>query len=342
MVAWQRTLNAAVDEVIDVANRENIEADIVKGAATRRRPQRRTQARRLRAEVDERPGTGNRRRRRAVRRPRRPNASGSITSCSARSTRTAPGATGEAGPRAGRRGGAPRRDDLRADDSDGHQPGPGRDDAGVVRAPIVLRATEGFTARMRRATPALATDEQRHDRDRTGISGDLWQSIGWPAETMGDLAHGFFLRPAHRRRPDRDRRPCGALPLRLLASTKDGVVGQGTIDHLTGVLNTILPQTRGVLIAHGWCGCWPCRGLVGQGQPDPATGLGEAGGYDRARRHRLTNLAGRTLTDLVLKRVDRTDRAAVGGHHQNLGALSRCAGWACGACTAPTKRADRQ
>ena len=31
VVAWQRTLNDAVDEVIEVARRENIQADIVKG-----------------------------------------------------------------------------------------------------------------------------------------------------------------------------------------------------------------------------------------------------------------------------------------------------------------------
>ena len=87
VVAWQRTLNAAVDEVIDVAGRENIEADIVKGGnldVARNA----AQARRLRAEVDEDRewGTDD-----VVVRPKPPSGSGSTTSCSARSTRTAPG-----------------------------------------------------------------------------------------------------------------------------------------------------------------------------------------------------------------------------------------------------------
>ena len=52
MVAWQRALNEAVDEVIDVAAHESIDAGIVKGGRLQiaRNP---AQASRLSAEVDE-------------------------------------------------------------------------------------------------------------------------------------------------------------------------------------------------------------------------------------------------------------------------------------------------
>ena len=52
VVAWQRTLNEAVDEVIDVAAREGIQADIVKGGNLEV-ARNAAQARRLRAEADE-------------------------------------------------------------------------------------------------------------------------------------------------------------------------------------------------------------------------------------------------------------------------------------------------
>ena len=180
-------------------------------------------------------------------------------------------------------------------------PGRAETPLGVVRAPIVLRATEGFTARMRglrrRWLPMnsamIATDPMPES---------LWRTIGWEGrETLGDLAHGFFY--AQRTADDRIAIGGRAVPYRYASRIdRDGAVGQATIDYLTAVLNTVLPQTRGVPIAHGWCGVLavPRDWTAGVGL-DRATGLGEAGGYV-GHGVAATNLAGRTLADLVLGR----------------------------------------
>ena len=47
-------------------------------------------------------------------------------------------------------------------------------------------------------------------------------------------------------------------------------------------------------------GAGRAAGLVGRVNLDPATGLGEAGGCRVGHGVTATNLAGRTLTDLVL------------------------------------------
>lgn len=84
---------------------------------------------------------------------------------------------------------------------------------------------------------------------------------------------------------------------------KDGAVGPDTVDYLTGNLHTVLPGARehpdrARLVRP----CWPCRGT---GRPasstTSATGIGEAGGYV-GHGVTATNLAGRTLADLILKR----------------------------------------
>ena len=173
---------------------------------------------------------------------------------------------------------------------------------GVVRAPIVLRATEGFTARLRglrrRWLPMnsamIATEP---------MSESLWRTLGWEGrETLGDLAHGFFY--AQRTADDRIAIGGRAVPYRYASRIdSDGAVGQATIDHLTGVLNSALPQTRGVPIAHGWCGVLAVpRDWTAGVRLDSATGLGEAGGYV-GHGVAATNLVGRTLADLVLKRT---------------------------------------
>ena len=134
------------------------------------------------------------------------------------------------------------------------------------------------------------------------IAPDIWDRIGWQGcETLGDLAHGFFY--AQRTADDRIAIGGRAVPYRYASRVdNDGAVGQDTIDYLTGVLHTALPQTRDVPIAHGWCGVLAVpRDWTATVGFDPATGLGEAGGYV-GHGVTATNLAGRTLADLVLKR----------------------------------------
>jgi glycine/D-amino acid oxidase-like deaminating enzyme len=134
------------------------------------------------------------------------------------------------------------------------------------------------------------------------IPDDIWESIGWRGcETLGDTAHGFFY--AQRTVEGRIAIGGRSVPYRYGSRTDvDGKVPERTIRHLTATLHAILPQVRDIPIAHGWCGVlavprdWEASIVL-----DRATGLGWAGGYV-GHGVTATNLAGRTLTDLVLGR----------------------------------------
>lgn len=300
VIAWQRMLNESVDEVIAVAAREGIDADIVKGGnlEVARTP---AQAERLRAEVAEDRGWGV--------------ADVQILTAAEAANRIAvDGVTlGSFNPHCARiqpaklvRGLAEVVQRLgvtlyEQTPVTGIEPGRAVTPMGAVRAAVVLRATEGFTARIkglrRRWLPMnsamIATDP---------LPQQVWDSIGWRnCETLGDLAHGFFY--AQRTADGRIALGGRAVPYRYGSRIDhDGALGSDTVDYLTGVLNTALPQTRGVPIAHGWCGVLAVpRDWSATIRLDPATGIGEAGGYV-GHGVTATNLAGRTLTDLVLKR----------------------------------------
>jgi glycine/D-amino acid oxidase-like deaminating enzyme len=134
------------------------------------------------------------------------------------------------------------------------------------------------------------------------LPAEVWDAIGWDGcETLGDLAHGFFY--AQRTADGRIAIGGRAVPYRYASRIdNDGAVGQDTIDYLTHVLHTVLPQTHGVPIAHGWCGVLAVpRDWTATVRFDAASGLGEAGGYV-GHGVTATNLAGRTFADLVLKR----------------------------------------
>lgn len=171
---------------------------------------------------------------------------------------------------------------------------------GTVKAPIVLRATEGFTAALpglrRRWLPMnssmIATDP---------IPEATWRDIGWDGrETVGDTAHGFFY--AQRTVDDRIAIGGRSVPYRFASRTDvDGAVPSRTIRHLSQVLQTVLPQVRDIPIAHGWCGVLAVpRDWEATVTLDRGTGLGWAGGYV-GHGVTATNLAGRTLADLVLE-----------------------------------------
>jgi glycine/D-amino acid oxidase-like deaminating enzyme len=300
VVAWQKMLDDTVDVVIDAAAAEGIDADIVKGGDLEiaRHP---AQAERLRAAVDE---------------DRRWGVEGVeiLTAAQATARIAVDGVIlGAFNPHCARiqpaklvrgladvveRSGVSlyERTPVTA-----IEPGRVRTPLGTVRAPVILRATEGFTARMtglrRRWLPMnsamIATDP---------LPQHLWDSIGWQGcETLGDLAHGFFY--AQRTADDRIALGGRAVPYRYGSRIdRDGELGRDTVDYLTGVLNTALPQTRGVPVAHGWCGVLAVpRDWSATVRFDRATGIGEAGGYV-GHGVTATNLAGRTLTDLVLSR----------------------------------------
>ncbi len=300
VLAWQRALNDAVDEVIAVAAREGIDADIVKGGnlEVARTP---AQARRLRAEVDEehRWGVTDMRLLTAAEATARIAVDRTVLGAfTPHCARVQPAKLVRGLADAVQRLGVVIYEQTPVA---AIEPGRARTAHGVVRAPVVLRATEGFTARIaglrRRWLPMnsamIATEP---------LPEQTWQRIGWAGcETLGDLAHGFFY--AQRTADGRIALGGRAVPYRYASRTdRDGALGQATVEYLTGVLTAALPQTRGVPIARGWCGVLAVpRDWTATVCFDPASGLGEAGGYVG---HGVTaaNLAGRTLADLVLKR----------------------------------------
>lgn len=300
VVAWQRTLNAAVDEVIAVASCEGIEADIVKGGNLEV-ARNAAQARRLRAEADEDRdwGTDDIEVLTAAEAADRIRVDGVVVgSFNPHCARIQPAKLARGLADVVERLGVTiyEQTPLTA-----ISPGRVQTPSGVVRAPVILRATEGFTSQMRglrrRWLPmnsAMIVTEP--------MSADVWSSVGWAGrETLGDLAHGFFY--AQRTADDRIAIGGRAVPYRYASRIDDdGAVANNTIAYLTRVLNAALPQTRGVPIAHGWCGVLGVPRDWSAGVSwDPVTGLGEAGGYV-GHGVTATNLAGRTLTDLVLRR----------------------------------------
>ncbi|WP_406438578.1 FAD-binding oxidoreductase [Streptomyces sp. NBC_01613] len=184
---------------------------------------------------------------------------------------------------------------------------------GTVRAPVVLRATEGFTASLkglRRAWLPMNSSMVVTEPLPT----EVWEEIGWAGrETLGDTAHGHLYA---QRTPD-DRIAIGGrgVPYRFGSRTDDGGrVADRTIHELTSTLYAVLPQTTGARVDHAWCGVLAVpRDWSATVGLDRGTGLGWAGGYV-GHGVTSTNLAARTLTDLVLRRESRLTRLPWTGH----------------------------
>lgn len=311
VVAWQQALIETIDEVVDVASREGIDAGIVKGGTLQiaRNP---AQAERLAERlVEERSwgvtGYQELTTAEAAQRVRFSKVVAAYHSPHCARIQPAALARGLA-------------DVVEGLGVDVYEQSPvteivaGRaiTPRGTVRAPIVLRATEGFTAGLpglkRRWLPMnsslIATEP---------IDAKVWDSVGWDGrETVGDMAHGFFY--AQRTVDDRIAIGGRSVPYRYASRTDvDGRVPQRTIRQLTDVLHDVLPQVRDVPIAHGWCGVLAVpRDWSAGVDLDRATGLGWAGGYV-GHGVTATNLAGRTLADLVLgENTPRTELPWVG------------------------------
>ncbi|WP_111508961.1 NAD(P)/FAD-dependent oxidoreductase [Mycobacterium kyogaense] len=172
---------------------------------------------------------------------------------------------------------------------------------GVVRAPVILRCLEGFTATMpgqRREwlpmnSSMIVTEP---------LPEDVLKDVGWAgAELLGDFAHGYMY--AQRTADNRIALGGRGIPYRF-ASTLDnrGTTQQWTVDALTALLRDMFPAASQVPITHAWCGVLGVpRDWTATVDFDRATGFGTAGGYVGSGLT-TTNLAGHTLADLVLER----------------------------------------
>jgi glycine/D-amino acid oxidase-like deaminating enzyme len=193
------------------------------------------------------------------------------------------------------------------------EPGLVRTAAGAVRAATVIRATEGYTARLpeRRRVLApvyslmIATEplpegvwEQIGLRHRETFSDHRHLIIYGQRTADGRLAFGGRGAPYHfasRIKPEYDRVP------RVFAG-------------LERTLRELFPALEGCAVTHRWGGALGiARDWHASVGLDRSTGLGWAGGYvgDGVS---TTNLAGRTLADLVTGRDTELTRLPWVGH----------------------------
>ncbi|WP_369271876.1 NAD(P)/FAD-dependent oxidoreductase [Streptomyces sp. R11] len=169
---------------------------------------------------------------------------------------------------------------------------------GTVRAPYVLRCTEGFTAGLKgqRRTwlpmnsSMIATEP---------LSPEQWESVGWAGlETLGDMAHTYMY--AQRTADGRIALGGRGVPYRFGSRTdNDGRTQPETIEALREILVGFFPALAGVRVDHAWSGVLGVpRDWCATVTLDRSTGIGWAGGYVGSGVA-TANLAARTLRDLV-------------------------------------------
>ncbi len=171
-------------------------------------------------------------------------------------------------------------------------------DAGVVRADVVVRATEGYTAALPGHQRTLAPVYSLMVATEP-VPDDVWATIGLAQrQTFSDGRHLIIY--GQRTRDGRVAFGGRGAPYHFGSRVKASYDSEPAVfDELRATLVGLLPQLRCVRFTHAWGGAlgvprdW--HASVGL---DRATGLAWAGGYvgDGVG---TSNLAGRTLADLI-------------------------------------------
>lgn len=170
---------------------------------------------------------------------------------------------------------------------------------GMIAAQFVVRATEGFTA----ALPALHRLWLPMNSSMiitAPLADATWDQIGWRAgETLGDSAHTFMY--AQRTADNRIAIGGRGVPYRYGSRIdRNGETPLVTVGELRHVVTDFFPMLRDVDIEHAWSGVLGVpRDWCATVGLDRSTGLAAAGGYV-GHGVTTTNLAGRTLRDLIL------------------------------------------
>ena len=157
---------------------------------------------------------------------------------------------------------------------------------GTVRAPVVLRCLEGFTA-------GLAG----HRRDWLPMNSAIvataplteaqWREIGWSGEELlGDEAHAYCY--AQRTADGRIALGGRGVPYRFGSRTDvDGRTQDWTVESLRSTLTSLFPSLAGIGIDHAWCGVLGVpRDWSASVSFDPATGPRPRRRLRRLRAHR--------------------------------------------------------
>lgn len=170
---------------------------------------------------------------------------------------------------------------------------------GTISAEFVVRATEGFTAQFsglhRRWLPMNSSMIITEP-----LSAETWQRIGWrDRELLGDFAHVYFY--AQRTADDRIAIGGRGVPYRFGSRIdRDGTTQVATAAKLERILHRLLPATQDAAVEHLWSGVLAVpRDWAASVGVDRATGMAWAGGYV-GTGVTAANLAGRTLRDLIL------------------------------------------
>jgi glycine/D-amino acid oxidase-like deaminating enzyme len=180
------------------------------------------------------------------------------------------------------------------------EPGRVRTPHGMVKAGIILRATEGYTdslaSQKRRMVPLysmmVATEP---------LPESVWQEIGLKRrETFGDGRRVVI----YGQRTLDDRLAFGGRGTYYFGSKRKPTIPEDDphITHVESALRDFFPALKGAAITHRWGGL---MGVPRNWRPsvsfDSETGIGMAGGYV-GEGVGASNLAGRTLADLVTGR----------------------------------------
>jgi len=183
----------------------------------------------------------------------------------------------------------------------GYGPGEVRTARGRVRAGVILRATEGFSASF-----AESRDDWLPLNSAQIVTEPLppetWAKIGWTGhEILGDFANAYCY--CQRTREGRITVGGRGVPYRLGSGLDtNGEPDAETVRRLTAILDRHFPAARHARIDHAWCGVIGVpRDWCATVGFDRATGIGWAGGYVGVGVS-TSNLAGRTLADLALGR----------------------------------------
>ncbi|MGB8813151.1 MAG: FAD-binding oxidoreductase [Paracoccaceae bacterium] len=174
-------------------------------------------------------------------------------------------------------------------------------DRGCVRAPLILRATEGFTATLpgvhREWLPLNSAQIVTEP-----LPPEIWAKIGWQGhEIFGDFNNAYCY--CQRTREGRITVGARGVPYKMGSKLDhNGTPDPETIRRLTAILHRHFPDTKPFTIDHAWCGVLGVpRDWCATVGLDRATGIGWAGGYVGVGVS-TSNLAGRTLADLALGR----------------------------------------
>lgn len=170
---------------------------------------------------------------------------------------------------------------------------------GTVSAEYIVRATEGFTANLKGLhrlwlpmnSSLIATEP---------LSAEVWDQLHWSeGEVLGDFAHVYMY--AQRTADDRIAIGGRGVPYKYGSRTDtDGHTPDVTVETLSEIMHRFFPATQGAAIDHVWSGVLGVpRDWAATVGLDPTTGIAWGGGYV-GTGVTSTNLAGRTITDLIL------------------------------------------